>query len=301
MRITVGIAAYNEERVVSRSIFSALESQPRIFEVIVVASGCTDGTENAVRRIAKSDHRVRLIAEKERRGKGSAINLILKRARGDVIVMTDADLTFPKKSIGELVKKLGKGIGAVSGRPEYFASFGMFSWWGTFASECASRQREKRVGLGYHAISGYLYAVRRGIVRSIPPHARSEDAYVGEIVRQKGHGIGYAPRAIVNVGYPENIIDYLNQKIRTHYGHLEVFRKAGAEGPISSAKMAGGLRGEIKEYFRVANSQIKNPLELAYFCAYIIAEVAVWMAAFMKYYTGGSEEWKQIGSTKKSI
>ncbi|HLC48491.1 MAG TPA: glycosyltransferase [Candidatus Norongarragalinales archaeon] len=297
-KITIGIAAFNEEKVIGQSLESAIRSRPRAAQIIVVASGCTDNTEGVVRMFARRDSRIKLIVERERRGKGSAINQILRSAVGSYIVLTDADLSFPANSVAELVAKFKPRTGAVSGRPEYFARTPMFSWWGRFASECASRQREKRAGKGYHAVSGYLYAIRKGIVRSIPTYAKSEDAFVGEIVRQKGFDIEYAPRAVVNVGYAENIQDYLTQKIRTHYGHLEVFRKAGAANAYETARMAGGIRGEIGEYFKVARGKIASPENYAYFCLYILTEILVWTIAFMKFYLGGEEKWKQVRSTK---
>ncbi len=297
--ITAGISAYNEEKNIAKSVMSALHSKANVREVIVVASGCKDNTEGVVRSLMRRDKRIKLIIEGKRRGKGSAINLILKNAKGEVIVMTDADLTFPPHSITELLKRFGRKTGAVSGRPEYFASSGMFRWWGRFASECTSRQRQAKEREGFHGISGYLYALRSGIVGKIPPSAKSEDAYVGRLVMQKGYDIAYAPNAIVNVGYAENYGDYLTQKIRTHYGHLEVFESAGSENPFESAKMARGMRGEIKEYLRVANRKISNAEEFAYFAFYIFTEFMVWTIAFLKYYLKEEEKWKQIKSTKK--
>ncbi len=298
-KISIGIAAYNEEKTIQKSIESALESLPSPSEVIVVASGCTDGTVQIAQGIATRNHKVRLFVEKERKGKGSAINIILRNAVGDFIIMTDADLSFPPHSPKALLSKMGKKTGAVSGRPEYHASAPMFKWWARFASECANRQRIVRERKGFHGISGYLYAIRRGIVRGIPASAKSEDAYVGEIVKEKGYGISYAPDATVSVGYAENYRDYLTQKIRTHFGHLEVFDKDGSGSAMESVKKASGMRSEIRQYFGVANEMIRTPAEGAYFVFYLFTEVLVWAAAFLKFYFKGEEEWKQIKSTKK--
>jgi cellulose synthase/poly-beta-1,6-N-acetylglucosamine synthase-like glycosyltransferase len=298
-KITIGIAGYNEEKTIRKSIQSGLDSKPPVSEVIVVASGCTDGTENEIRKAMEKDPRVKLIVEKSRRGKGSAINRILLAATGDLIVMTDADLTYDPDSINELIKKFDKNTGVVSGRPQYYAKNPMFDWWGEFASECASRQRIAREKKGFRAISGYLYALRSGIVDKIPHSAKSEDAFIGELVGQAGYKIGYAPKAVVNVGYAENLRDYLTQKVRTHYGHIEVFKAAGAKNAIDSIKMAGGLRSEIREYFRIAKEFIKSPIDYCYFCLYLVTEATIWIIAFLKYYLKGKEEWKQILSTKK--
>ncbi|MBI5224947.1 glycosyltransferase [Candidatus Micrarchaeota archaeon] len=294
--ITVGIPAYNEDRTIRKSIESGLAPR-EVSEVIVVASGSTDNTIPIVREMARKNKRIRLIVEKERRGKGSAVNIIFAKAKESIIVMTDADLTFPAKSISELLRKMTPKTGAVSGRPQYFAKTPMFGWWGNFASECISRQREKN--RNWHGISGYLYAIRKGAIGKIPNGVKSEDAYIGSMVREKGFEISYAPKAIVNVGYAENLHDYLTQKIRTHFGHLEIANIKNEKGLLESAKIARGMRGEIPTYFRVANEKVKTPMQFAYFIFYIFIEALVWGVAFMKFNFGGIEKWKQIKSTKK--
>jgi biofilm PGA synthesis N-glycosyltransferase PgaC len=73
---SVGIMAYNEEENIADAIDSVLDQEltsSHVAELIVVASGCDDGTVPIVSEIAGRDPRVRLIEQPEREGKASAV------------------------------------------------------------------------------------------------------------------------------------------------------------------------------------------------------------------------------------
>ena len=94
--ITVGICAYNEEENIDRLLNNILCEQelPTDSEVLVVSSGCTDDTDDVVKRYLKKDSRVRAFFENERRGKASAVNCILSNARGHAILFISAHLSL---------------------------------------------------------------------------------------------------------------------------------------------------------------------------------------------------------------
>src|SRR2546423_13651250 len=93
--VSIGICAYNEARR-SPELLDSLEGQilPSDFsvtEILVVASGCTDGTNRIVEDRTKVEPRLTLVQETERKGKAFAINEILRRYRGDILVLVNAD------------------------------------------------------------------------------------------------------------------------------------------------------------------------------------------------------------------
>ena len=92
---SVGIMAYNEEANIERTLRAILDQQSlttRIEEVIVVASGCTDHTVPLVDVIAQQEPKVSLYVQEKREGKASAINLFLKQATSQVVVLLGADV-----------------------------------------------------------------------------------------------------------------------------------------------------------------------------------------------------------------
>lgn len=120
-KISVLIAAYNEEAAIARKIQQtlALEYPSEKLQVVVVSDGSTDRTEAIVAAVA--DHRVRLVQMPRRGGKTTAQNEAVKHCSGDVIVFSDATATYHPKALLYLAAHYADPkVGAVSGRYKYF-------------------------------------------------------------------------------------------------------------------------------------------------------------------------------------
>ena len=122
--VSIGVCAYNELRRIAALLDSLLDqSLPEDFvlkEIIVVASGCTDGTDRLVEERTKVDARLVLIRESERLGKSSALNKILSRYEGDILILANADARlFPGAVFGLLQAfALEDGIEIACGFPK---------------------------------------------------------------------------------------------------------------------------------------------------------------------------------------
>jgi glycosyltransferase involved in cell wall biosynthesis len=84
IRCSVGITAHNEEANIGQLLEAICYQRlhlVEISEIIVVASGCTDRTEDIVREHAAHDPRIQLFVQEKREGKTSAINIFLANAR----------------------------------------------------------------------------------------------------------------------------------------------------------------------------------------------------------------------------
>ena len=66
--------------------------------------------------------------------------------------------------------------------------------------------------------SGYLFAIRKGIILDFPLET-SEDSIIPYLIWQKGYGIKYVPKAHVYVKNPSNFKDWTNQKVRNIKAH----------------------------------------------------------------------------------
>ncbi len=228
--ISVGMCAHNEGSsigyVITNILDQALPYDAVLREIIVVASGCTDLTEDIVKQISHRNPKVKLMTQKEKRGKASAINLILGQARGDIIVLTDADVFPAQGSIGELVKEFRDDtVGAVGGRPipvdgtENFWGFTSHLIWTHIQNELL--QWEMRQGI-FFQLSGYLCAILPQLLESIPETVIDEDKYMGQMIRRRGYKVVYEPRAVVYIQGPRSISDFFRQRVRVLIGHLQV-------------------------------------------------------------------------------
>ena len=79
---TVGTAVYNEENNIKKFITSVIsqKTSPNFIlkEIIIVASGCTDNTIPIVENLMRKYKIIKLISQKNREGKASAVNILLK-------------------------------------------------------------------------------------------------------------------------------------------------------------------------------------------------------------------------------
>jgi glycosyltransferase involved in cell wall biosynthesis len=106
---TVVLPCYNEEgHVVAEieRITEALDADGMPYELLVIDDASTDGTLAAVRAVAHRFPWMRVIARRRNGGSGTVRRLGTHEAKGEVVVWTDADMTYPNERIPELVRLL---------------------------------------------------------------------------------------------------------------------------------------------------------------------------------------------------
>lgn len=109
-RLSVVIAAYNEERVIASTVHRVCAYLARgDNELIVVDDGSGDRTTALVRELQPQYPALRLIRLDGNRGKGAAIQAGVLAARGDYVLITDADLVYPIEGAEPFVAALEAG------------------------------------------------------------------------------------------------------------------------------------------------------------------------------------------------
>src|SRR5882762_11597149 len=114
LQLSVVIPAYNEEQRLPRTIEEIeryLDGRGLDYELIIVDDGSTDGTRQVMDAAAARNSKVRLEALPANRGKGSALAAGVAVARGDEVLVTDADLSTPIDELEKLDAALRAGAG----------------------------------------------------------------------------------------------------------------------------------------------------------------------------------------------
>ncbi len=102
-KASIIIPVYNEARTILQVIdkIRQVDFGPHDREVIVVDGNSSDGTQELLQRI--TDPWVRVIYERERRGKGAAVREGIENATGDCVIIQDADLEYDPGDIPSLL------------------------------------------------------------------------------------------------------------------------------------------------------------------------------------------------------
>ena len=117
--LSVVIPCHNEEEVIEathRRLVEVLPSTGMDFEIVYVDDGSRDRTLARLEAIAASDPRAEVLELSRNFGQQAAMSAGLARARGDAVVIIDADLQDPPEVIPEMVDRWREGVDVAYGR-----------------------------------------------------------------------------------------------------------------------------------------------------------------------------------------
>lgn len=210
--ISVIITSFKEPKTIGRAIKAFLDQDLEDFEILVLAP------DDATLRIARSfsDKRIRTVKDPGK-GKPVALNLAFSKAKGDILILSDGDV-YVSGSIKDLVSHFkDKSVGAVTGRIlSTNPKNEMFGFWAHLLTKGFHDLRTLESRKGENIIcSGYLYAIRSSLAKSIPENILADDAFISLSVNKQGYESVYEPNAMAFVKYPTNLPDWIRQKKRT--------------------------------------------------------------------------------------
>ena len=178
-RVSVLIPCLDEAETIVECVTSArevLDENGLEGEVIVVDNGSTDGSGELARAAGAT------VVEERRRGYGSAYLAGLAAARGDYIVMVDADLTYDFREIPRFVDELDCGAQMVVGNRLGGVQPGAMSW--------LSR-------VGNPLLSGFLNVLHRTNVRDAHCGMRALRRDVLPILNLRTVGMEFASEMVI--------------------------------------------------------------------------------------------------------
>jgi glycosyltransferase involved in cell wall biosynthesis len=111
MNLSVIIPIYNEVESI-REIVNRVKNTRLAWEIILVDDGSKDGTRDLLKELDGKDS-LRVILHEKNQGKGAAVRTGFDAARGDVLLIQDADLEYDPRDYPTLLKPIEEGIADV--------------------------------------------------------------------------------------------------------------------------------------------------------------------------------------------
>lgn len=111
MNLSVVIPVYNEVNNI-REIISRVQNQKLASEIVIVDDGSKDGTRDALKEL-DGKNLVRVILHEVNQGKGAAVVTGMKAAKGDILLIQDADLEYDPRDYPVLLQPILEGLADV--------------------------------------------------------------------------------------------------------------------------------------------------------------------------------------------
>lgn len=228
--VSVLIAAYNEQRIIGRTVQAVLNSGYSPLEVIVVDDGSKDGTAEEVRKLFGEHPQVRLICQPNQ-GKAAALNNAIQHATGEILVALDADTIFLPDTVANLVRRFADPrVGAVAGNVKVGNRINVLTRWQAI-EYITSQNLDRRAYALLNAVTvvpGAVGAWRREAVLQAGGYERdtmAEDMDLTWRLRRAGWRIETANDAIGLTEAPDNLKGLFKQRFRWAYGTLQCLWK----------------------------------------------------------------------------
>lgn len=196
--VSVLVAAYNEAGCIGRRIENLLEQDYPAdkLEILVGSDGSTDETDAIVQHYAARGVKLSRAA---RCGKAGVLSRLMSLARGEVLVMTDANTEFERDAVRRLVQPLRDAdVGLVCGRLRLHSPQGAPVAEGAYWKlESLLKLYESRRGCVMGA-NGGIYAVRKDLFPPLPDGTVVDDFVAALRVLEAGCQVRYEPEAVAH-------------------------------------------------------------------------------------------------------
>jgi cellulose synthase/poly-beta-1,6-N-acetylglucosamine synthase-like glycosyltransferase len=247
--VAVLIPAYNEEKVIERTVRAALRSDYPGLHVIVIDDGSTDNTLEVARRAFVDEQASGqvLILTKPNSGKAEALNFGLEHLRDEeIFVGIDADTVIARNAISRLVPHfLNPKVAAVAGNAKVGNRVNLWTRWQ--ALEYITSQNFERRALNVlgavSVVPGAIGAWRTSAVREAGGYHTdtvAEDADLTMALLRNGYRVEYEDLALAYTEAPINANGLMRQRFRWSFGilqsvwkHRAVFARKGALGLVA--------------------------------------------------------------------
>lgn len=219
--VSLVVAAHDEVGCIGEKLGNslALDYPAERLEVLIGSDGSTDGTDAVVS--AHPDPRVHL-STAPRAGKTSVLNRCIPAARGEVVVLSDANTRIDPGAIKALVRHFeDPRVGAVCGRLQLYnptrAEYEESAYW-KYESWLKALEGKQGAVVG---ANGGLYAMRRELFTPLPPSTIVDDFVIALRLLDQGYRVLYEPLALASEETTEDYGREFGRRARIAAGNFQ--------------------------------------------------------------------------------
>jgi peptidoglycan-N-acetylglucosamine deacetylase len=236
-QVAVLIPAYNEEKVIVRTIRSVLNSDYPHLRVIVIDDGSSDRTSEVARAAYPDEIAAGMLTvlRTANGGKAEALNFAVAKLQEEFYVGIDADTVIAADAVSKLVCHFADPrVGAVAGNAKVGNRVNLWTRWQ--ALEYITSQNFERRALDLFnvvtVVPGAIGAWRTEAVRQggcYPVNTVAEDADLTMNLLEQNYKVIYEDRALAFTEAPTTARGLMRQRFRWSFGTLQaVYKHQGA-------------------------------------------------------------------------
>ena len=294
--ISIIITSFKEPETIGKCIESII-SQNIKYDYELIVSAPDIETLMVAKSYKAKEPRIKLFKDPGK-GKSYALNLIFKKLKGDVFILTDGDVYISNNSINEIMKHFkDERVGCVTGKPvPQEGKNDQYGYWANFLFDAAHDLRKSLFNKrNFLECSGYLWAFRNKVIGELPLDV-AEDSVIPYFFWEKGYKIDYEENAKVYVKNVDNYMDWMNQKTRTSKAHETLGKYVNLESAHKTKSFSNESKG-----LRYLFTYPQTVKEFYWTLKLIGARLNMWIKVFYdtkiknKQYADG---WERVDSTK---
>jgi cellulose synthase/poly-beta-1,6-N-acetylglucosamine synthase-like glycosyltransferase len=225
--VSILMPVYNEEKVTGKKIESLLASNypPELLEIIIGSDASTDHTDEIVRTYADKHAGIRFFRCDARQGKAAMLNILSSEAKGELLLITDANVIPGPDCIKLISEKFAdeqtglcdslpvapeKTGGGIAIQEKMYSSF-----------EMRLKNAEGRAWGTMTGPYGGFYCVRKSLFPKIPENILVDDLYVGLSIINRGYKAVNENNAVVTEDIPADIKEQYRRRVRISTGSFQ--------------------------------------------------------------------------------
>lgn len=225
--VSIIMAVHNEELIIEKKIISILANNypDHQYEVIIGSDASTDKTNQIISKFALMHNNFQLVQFTKRTGKVNIINTLVHNAKGEILLLSDADIIFTENTIFELIKyykdrKIGlvdsnlqkhvQRVSGISAQEKFYINY-----------EVLIKNKESLLGGIMMGPFGGAYTIRRELFNNVPNNFLVDDFYINMKVIELGAWCINNLDAVVYDSSSDNIQDEFKRKVRISTGNFQ--------------------------------------------------------------------------------